>query len=192
MRRFRRVALAVCLGLTLAVALGAPASAFSILQQGGNHGEWGTSPATPDDATHPGARCGYSAAQADGFAHLAWIKVFPFKALAFDRTGGLDQQPVTFMVTVQRSTNGGTTWKNGGSASQTRTAFDNKSAKFSVLKVNASGKQGSLYRAVETLKWLKNGHTDGFVKVSMGYYGVKWTVGDPAFVYHDACDGAAD
>jgi hypothetical protein len=192
MKQFRGAALGLALGTTLAIAFGSTASAFAILTVSGNHGEWGSSSATADDAAHPGARCGYAAPDTSGFAHLAWIKVYPFKALAYNHSGATDSQPVTFMATVQRSTDGGTTWKNGASASQTRTAFDNKSPKFDTLKVAVSGKEGSLYRAVVTLKWLKNGHVDGLVKVRMEYYSVKWTVGDPAFVYSNACDGAAD
>ena len=188
----RGAAAAVCLGLTLAVAVGSTASAFSILQQSGNHGEWGSSNSTPDDSRGLAARCGYSAPDVSGFAHLAWIKVAPFKAQAYNRTGAVDHQPVTFMVTVQRSGDGGSTWSNVSSLAQTRTAYDNLSASFSSLKVLTSGKDGKLYRAVVTLKWLRNGQTDGLVKVLLDYYSVKWTVGDPAFVFANSCSGTAD
>ncbi len=192
MMRLRGAALALCLGATLAVLLGSTASAFAVLQTSGNHGEWGTASSTADDELSPGARCGYSAPDGSGVAHLAWIKVYSFKALAFDRTNATDHQPVTFTATVQRSGNNGVTWKNVGSVSQTRTAYDNKSAKFDALKVMTSGKAGKIYRAVVSLKWQRNGHTDGLAKARMEYYGVKWTVGASDFVYKDACDGAAD
>ena len=79
-----------------------------------------------------------------------------------------------------------------GSVAQTRTTTDAKSAKFTSLTVNVSGKAGQLYRAIVTLTWLYQGNADGIAKARMEYYGVKWTVGSPDFVYHDACDGAAD
>ena len=82
--------------------------------------------------------------------------MFPFKAAAFDRTAGVDQQNVTFMVTVQHSPDNGTTWKNGSSVSETRTAWDNKSAKFDTLKVLTTANQVRSIARVVTLKWLRN------------------------------------
>jgi hypothetical protein len=188
----RRVATTgILVGLLLSLALGPTASAFQVIKLTGHYGDFGTAPATADDTDHPGAKCGYSAA-VGGFAYLAWIKVFPFKATAYDRTAEVDHQKVTFKVIVQRSNDGGTTWTKVGSASETRRAYDNLSANFDALKVYTTGKAGNLYRALVTLKWLRHGLTDGLAKVRMEYYGVKWTVGDPAYVYQDACDGRAD
>jgi len=191
MKRFRGAAAAICLGATLAVALGSSASAYSLIQLSGNYGDFGTKPASADSANFPGAKCGYSAPVA-GVAHLAWIKVYAWKAIAFNRTGATDSQPIRFTVTVQRSKNGGTTWKNWGSVSQTRTTTDAKSAKFSALTVHTSGKAGQTFRAIVTLTWLHNGKADGVAQASMRFYSVDWTVGDPAWVFEDACDGAAD
>jgi len=190
--KVRILATATAVAMILALTLSSSVSAFEIISQGGNRGEWGTSPAHADSPERPGAKCGYGPEDGMGVAHLAWIKVFAFKALAFDRTGAVDHQSVVFKVTLQRSTNGGSTWTSLSSKSQTRTAYDNKSASFDALKVSMSGKAGSLYRALATLTWLRNGDADGRVQVSMDYYSVKWTVGDPGFVYSNACDGAAD
>lgn len=180
------------LGLLLALALGSTASAYETISESGNRGEWGSSPTTADSETSPGAKCGYAAPDDTGFAHLAWIRVFPFKALAFNSSGGVDQQQIREKVTLQRSTDGGTTWKKLSSLSQTRTATDSQSASFSTLKLATTGKQGSLYRALVTLQWLKGSRVDGMAKVRIEFYGVEWTVGDPAFIYENACDGAAD
>lgn len=192
MRVIRTAGMAITGGLLLALAFGSTASAWSLISKSGNTGDFGTKPASADSPNAPGAKCIYSAADGSGVAHLAWVKVFPFKAIAYDRTGAKDQQPIKFQLTAQRSTDGGTTWKNLGSVSQTRTAPDTATAKFSSLKVAVSGKTGQLYRAIVTLTWLHNGNADGMAKARMEYYGVKWTVGDPAYVYQDACDGAAD
>ena len=191
MKRFKGLGIAISTALVLTVALGSPASAFSLIKLTGNHGDFGTKPASADSQNLPGAKCGYSAPVA-GVAHLAWIKVYGWKAIAFDRTGATDSQPITFKVTVQRSKNGGATWKNLGSASQTRTTTDAKAASFASLTVNTSGKLGETYRAMVTLTWLHNGSAEGTAKALMEFYSVKWTVGSPSFVYQDACDGAAD
>lgn len=190
--RFRAVALALALGTTLAIAFGSVASAMTIIKLTGNYGDFGTTTDGPGD---PGARCGYSA-PVSGVAHLAWIKVYAFKIAAFDRNPAVvDQQPVKFMATLQRSTNGGTTWKNvGSSVSQTRTTHENQSAAFTDLKVVApvKGQSGQLFRAMVTIQWLHNGHVDGLAKVRINQYGVKWTVGSPTYEFADACAGAAD
>jgi len=73
-----------------------------------------------------------------------------------------------------------------------RTAISPHSAKFDAIKVYVNGSAGRLYRAISTLTWMRNGSATGFVKFRMEYYSVKWTVGVPSYVYHDACDGAAD
>ena len=192
MKRTRTLTLALSAALLLVAAIGSPASAYSVIKVTGNFGDFGTKPQTSDGPNTPGAVCGYSAPDSNQVAHLAWIKVFPWQAAAFDRTSANDRQPVKFQVTVQRSTNGGTSWKNVASKAQTRTASETTSAKFASLKVNASGKANQLFRAIVTLTWLHNGHADGLAKARMGFYGVKWTVGDPAFVFADACDGAQD
>ena len=154
----------------------------------GNYGDFGTAIATADDLAHPGAKCGYSTPNQLGLSHLQWIKVYPFKAAAFDRTGGIDHQPVTFKVTLQRSTSPATTWSNVRSVSETRTAYDNKSATFDALKVYVKGKVGKLYRAIVTLKWIHNGTVDGLARGRMEYYAYKWAI-NPSFVGTDCCPG---
>jgi hypothetical protein len=192
MKRFKGLGIAISTALVLTLAFASAASAMTVIKLIGNYGDWGTSPLSSDGPETPGAKCGYSAANSSGTAHLLWLKVFPFKVAAFDRTAGVDQQNVTFMATVQHSSDNGTTWKNGSSVSETRTAWDNKSARFDTLKVPTIGKPGQVYRAIVTLKWVRNGQTDGLAKVSMDYYSVKWTVGDPAFVFPGFCTGVAD
>ena len=190
--KLKRSVMALAIGSALAMALAGTASAVVVVELTGRYGDFGTKPATVDAPDKPGARCIYGSTDASGFAHVAGIKVYPFVALAYDRTGGLDQQAVRFTVTVQRSTDSGTTWKSIRSVAQTKTATDVKSADFSALRVSASGKAGQKFRAIATLDWLRNGAVDGHAKMRMLYYGVKWTVGDPGYVYENACDGVAD
>ncbi len=191
MRIFRNVGMAITGALLLALAFGSAASAFSLITLSGNHGDFGTKPASSDGPATPGARCIYSA-PIGNVAHLASVKVFPFIALAYNRTGGSDSQAIKFQLTVQRSTNGGTSWKSVGSTAQTRMASETVSAKFSSLRVAVSGKSGQIFRAIVTLSWLRNGNVDGLAKARMEYYSVKWAVGNPDYIYQDACDGAAD
>jgi hypothetical protein len=133
----RRLGVAVTVSLLLALALAAPASAFVLLELSGNHGDFGTKPATSDGPESPGAKCIYGAPDANGFAHLTKIKVFPVLAIAYDQTGSADSQPIRFKVTAQRSVDGGATWKNVRSVSQTRTATDTSSASFASCSTSA-------------------------------------------------------
>jgi hypothetical protein len=192
MKRMRVLSAAVALGLIVVLSVGSTASAFQLLKLTGHHGDFGTALSHADTPDAPGARCGYSAPDSSGFAHLAWIRVFPFKASAYDRTTGVDQQRIRFTATMQRSGDGGATWTSVGSVAQTRTATDTSSAAFDSLKVVTTGRSGKLYRTIAKLEWLRNGATDGLARVRMQYYSVNWTVGDPAYVYTDACEGAAD
>ena len=172
--------------LMLALAFGSPAAAAVVIKDSGTHGDWGTN---GDDQTTPGAKCGYSAADSSGTAHLRWIKAFPVFA---GTSPGVSQQPITWRVLIQKSQDGGATWQNITSTSETRTAISPKSAKFDPIKINVNGSANGLYRAVATLTWMRNGNVTGYVKFRMEFYSVKWTVGDPSYVYQDACDGAAD
>ena len=191
MSNVRLVAPMMAVGLILTMALAAPASAFSLIKLTGNHGDFGTKSATADGPNDPGAKCGYSAPDGSGFSYLQWVKVFPFIAGAYDRTSANDIQPITFMVTVQRSKDGGATWRNVGSISQTRNASETQSARFDTLKYMVSGKPGQLFRAITTLKWLHNGATEGLAKMRMEYYGYKWVV-NPTFVAKDFCPGETE
>ena len=186
--RGRTTIAAVIVGLTMALAAALPASAAELLTLTGNYGDFGTAIQTADDAGHPGAKCGYSVVNQAGLSYLQWIKVFPFKATAYDRTGAVDHQPVTFKVTLQVTTNPVTTWTNVRNVSETRTAYDNKSAGFDTLKVSVNGKAGKLYRAIVTLKWLYSGQTDGLARLRMEYYQYKWAI-NPSFIGKDLCPG---
>ena len=123
MKKLRNLGVALSAGLVLSLALASAASAMTIVKLTGNYGDFGT---TTDEAGDPGAKCGYSAPDAGGVAHLAWIKVYAFKIAAFDRNPAvINSQPVKFIATLQRSTNGGSTWKNVGSGmSQTLTTHE--------------------------------------------------------------------
>jgi len=42
------------------------------------------------------------------------------------------------------------------------------------------------------LRWMRGGSVEGTMKLVTEFYGVKWTVGSPDYVYTDWCDGRAD
>lgn len=192
--RLRQLGLATSVGLALALAIGSSASAYVLMYLSGNYGDFGTQAAHADAAGSPGAVCTYGLRDAGGNAHLTGIKVYGFLASAYSTTGGIDHQSIRFKATLQRSTDGGQTWKNTASESQTRGATDNVSTQFGSLKVKVRGTTSLLseYRAIVTLDWLVNGRSDGHAQMSMRFYGVKWTVGDPGYVFEDACDGVAN
>jgi hypothetical protein len=181
----RRLWLGVSLGLLLALAFGSPAAAAVLIKDTGTHGDFGTH----DDSTDPGAKCGYSAANANGVAFLRWIKVYPVFA---GTSSGVSQQPVKWTVIIQRSPDNGTTWKNLISQSQTRTAKASSGAAFGAMKVAFTGNAKNDYRAISKLQWIRNGHVTGTTKLRMEFYSVKWTVGSPDFVFEDYCTGPAD
>jgi hypothetical protein len=176
------------LALTVALALVGPASAAVLVKQSGLWGDYGTY----DSSVQPGAKCGYSAADGTGTAYLRWIKVNPPKAAARDITSARDHQQVSWQVTIQRDPGTGH-WKNvAHSGVQTKTTYDDLSATYGSLKVYVNGAPGQIFRAIITLKWLRNGSVEGFVKLRIEYYSVKWTVGIPTYVFTDACTGSAD
>lgn len=186
MNRIRTFSLALSLGLMLTLALGSTASAAVLIKDSGTHGDFGT---IDYDDTHAGSRCGYSAPNSSGTAFLRWIKVFPVFA---GTSSGVSSQPIKWIVTIQKSADGGASWQQVTAASQTRTASGGNSAVYDPMKLSFTGRAGKLYRAISTLKWIRNGNVTGVVKLRMEYYSVKWTVGSPSYVYHGACDGAAD
>src|SRR3954467_6656489 len=103
MSKLRKLPPAMAAGLILALALSSSASAFEVMTQTGNWGDFGTSVKHSDGLSRPGAKCGYGTADDMGVARLAWIKVFALKAVAFDRTASADTQPIKFSVTAQSS-----------------------------------------------------------------------------------------
>lgn len=54
------------------------------------------------------------------------------------------------------------------------------------------GASGQLFRTIGIINWLRNGISEAFVKLRLEYYGVRWTVGSPDYVFSDACTGVAD
>jgi hypothetical protein len=191
MKKTRATTLAVVVGALLAVGASGPVSAHVIITQSGVTGDWGWLPA--DDPSSPGARCGYTAPQGDGYAHLRWIRVRPPEIAARNVTGGVDSQKASWQVVVQRKIGAGAWRKVAQSPVQTKTTWDNQSADYTGMKVYfASGQANQQFRAVAFLRWMRNGAVEGSVKARMEHYGVKWTVGTPDYVFADACTGVAD
>ena len=126
-------------------------------------------------------------------AYLRWIKVWHFLAAARDLTVNRDSQLVSSQIVIQRSVGGGA-WKTvARSVVQKLTAYDDQSPNFSDPKLMVNGTSANQqFRAVVTLKWWRKGAVEGVAKMRLTYHSVKWSVGSPDFVYHDACSGAAD
>lgn len=186
----RSAVLATALGMVLLLSVGAPASAFQIMDSSGPYGDFGYLPA--DDSASPAGKCGYSDVLADNYAHLRWVKVRGPEALARDVTPGRDQQKTSWQLRVQRQQGGGA-WKTvAKSAVQSRTAYDDQSAAFDPIKVYVKGSADQLWRGIVLIKWWRNGAVEAWVKLRIEYYGVKWTVGTPDYVFTDACTGVAD
>lgn len=183
--------LAVPLVLSTWLAVAGPASAVVVIAHHGQTGDWGYSPA--DDASSPAAKCGYSSRLADSYAHLRWVKVRGPLIAARDTTASRDHQTVSWQVKAQRQVNGGA-WKTvASSAVHSGTAYDNTPASFSPIKLSVSGTAtNQLWRALIVLKWYRNGGVEGWTKAGIEYYGVKWTVGTPDYVFTDACTGVSD
>jgi hypothetical protein len=186
--RRSRVATAALVALVMAVGLTLPASAWVALKDQGTRGNF----VLDDSGAHPGAKCGYAPADEHATAYFRWMKVFAPKMWARSTSGGRDHQQVSWKFQLQKSVNSGP-WQNiRTSATQTRTAYDDTPAAFTALKVYYNGNFADKLRAIVTMKWLRNGSAEGLVKLRLEYYSVKWDVGSPAYVYTDACDGAAD
>jgi hypothetical protein len=190
MNRRRPAAFAVLLGMLLAIAISAPASAFLIAAESGQRGDWGWNPS--DDSDTPGGRCGYSAENASGDAFLRWIRIRPPLILARDTTAAQNSQKASWQVVVQRKIGDGQWRKVAESGRQTRTTWDDHSGDFDPIKVYVNGQANQTFRGIVFLRWLRNGAVEGSVKLVTEYYGVKWTVGTPDYVFEFACDGASD
>jgi hypothetical protein len=189
MKRNRVATFAALLGLVALLGLAGPVSATEVIASHGKTGDWGYNPS--DDSSHPVAKCGYSAPNGDGIAYLRWIKVQAPRVAARDITLGPDHQLVSWQAIIQRSSaSGWTTIKN--SPVHQFTAYDNSSSAHSAVKVYVNGTNDASWRAVIRINWLRNGSTEGWIKARIEYYGVKWTVGNPDYVFTDACGGQAD
>jgi len=182
------IAIAVALlGTVLAVT---PASAFLIASESGLTGDHGWSP--PDEEPTPAGRCGYSAENSNGFAFLRWIKLRAPNIAARDVTGARDSQKASWQVVVQRKIGTGPWRKVAASSRQTRTTWDDQSADYDPIKVSVNGQANQVFRAIVYLRWMRGGSVEGTMKLVTEFYGVKWTVGSPDYVYTDWCDGRAD
>jgi hypothetical protein len=177
------------LSLVALLAMAGPATAQVVVASHGMTADWGFDPS--DDPSHPGAKCGYSAPHGDGFAYLRWIKVRAPIVAARDVTSGDDQQQVSWQVIIQRSSASG--WKTIKKSNVHQfTAYEFVPTTQSPIKVYFKATNDQNWRALIKIRWLRHGSTEGWVKARMEYYGVKWTVGDPAFVFTDSCAGRAD
>ena len=190
MRQFGyRLTTAVVVALVLAIGLSGTASATVVVGSHGVTGELGTH----DSQDTPEGKCGYSAENSSGEAFLRWIRVIPPQAIARDVTAGRDSQQIKWKFKIQRSTSGGP-WKNVASSPvQTKTAYDDTPAPFKAMKVYANGTSGmQRFRATVTVTWVRNGSDEGWIKFWIEYYSVKWTVGNPEYVFSGGCPGSAD
>lgn len=186
----RRTALvAAFMSMAALLTMAGPAAAQQVISSSGKTGDWGYLPA--DSTSSPGAKCGYSAPHVDGFAYLRWVKVRAPRIAARDITAGTDTQQVSWQALIQRSSASG--WRTIKKSSvHTFTASDQTSTNHSPVKVSVNATTDQNWRAVVLIKWLRGGGTEGWVKTSIDYYGVKWTVGDPNFVFTNSCGGKAD
>ena len=188
MKRTRLTTIAALLSLMSLLVAAGPASA-EIIDSHGMTGDWGYLPA--DDESSPAGKCGYSDRLADSYAHLRWIKVRAPRVAARDITGGQDHQQVSWQVIVQRSSASGWTTVKKSSA-HSFTAYDDSSSAHSPIKVKFKATTDQSWRALILIKWLRNGSAEGWVKARIEFYGVKWTVGTPDYVFTDSCTGRAD
>ena len=184
----RRGSLAAVLGLALAMGLSGQAAAFQILKDQGPRG----SLTINDGPSGQAARCGYAPANEHDVGYFRWMKVVPPSAYAQDTTAGRDQQKVRWFFTLQHSVNNGAWQSVGSSGKRTKIAYDDAAAAFTGLKFYYNGEFNEKLRAIVTVQWLRNGAVKGVVKYRIEWYSVKWDVGDPNYIYMDACDGAAD
>ena len=183
----RRLGLGLLVGMLIALSAAAPASAADVID---SDGMWGTY-TVDDSGADPGAKCGYGPENASGYAFFKWMKAYAPQVYARDTTGGRDHQKVRWIFKLQRSVQGGA-FKTVVSAEQTATAYDDTPAGFTPLKLYKNGRDGDVMRAILLIKWMRNGSVEGWVKLRIGYYSVKWTVGSPDYVFDDACTGRAD
>lgn len=186
-RRFMGPAVALAMLLSLA----GPAAAYEIVSDSGPRGEF----MLVDTADMPGGRCGYSAENMAGVARFRWLRVRAPQVFAADRNADQrDSRIVGWSFKIQRLQPGGA-WTNVAASSEQRArAYQDAAANLDPKKVYFHGtNDGSQYRALVIIKWYKpNGSVEGKVKLLVSYYGVKWTVGTPDYVYSGACAAAAD
>jgi hypothetical protein len=175
------------LGVVLAVLFAGPASAALVTDQGGVHGPYFVN----DTSEHPGAKCGYGAPNQYGFAAFKWMKFYLPQVRARNVTSMRDHQKVRLIYKIQLSAHG-MPFKAVEMGQQTRTAYDDTPAAFDPAKLYHTGHEGDLLRGAFIIQWLRAGDVEGFVKVRLEYYAVKWTVGSSDYVFNGSCTGEAD
>jgi hypothetical protein len=178
MTRFKALSTAAAAGLLLTMAFSSPVAAFEVLKQSGQTGDYGTH--------DPEAKCGYTGPSNPEGTILQWIRVFP--AGAGPATG--TSQQVSWTVSIQKSTDNGSTWKAIKTApTQTGTATKVGNPHFTTVKFSFTGKATVFYRAVGTLKWLHNGSTSGLIKMRMTTYAVQIGKATNTSEFSDWCSG---
>jgi len=185
----RRVGFSAMVAVLLAISVSGVASAHEVMKDQGQHGTY----YVVDFDTQPGGRCGYGPENSAGFAYVKWMWFLKPEVYARNTTSGQDHQKVQLTYVVQHRVKGSQTkWTTVGKAIQTKTAWDDTRAAFTSQKVYASGQSDQVWRGVVNLKWLRNGSVEGQVTYALEWYTVKWTVGDPNYVYNPWCEGKAD
>jgi hypothetical protein len=166
-----------------------PAAADTLLKEKGSVGTY----AVTDTTDSPGGRCGYGLPNQNGVARFAWLKVKPPTVLARDITTERDRQPVEWRVRLQVAPSEAGPWKKvAASRWQRARAHDDTAAAFTRQKIGHSSKGVRWYRGVITIRWLRHGAVEGSAVVALDHYAVKWTVGDPAYVFDGPCWSKAD
>jgi hypothetical protein len=185
----RRVGLGVVMAVLLAISVSGVASAAVVIKDSGSHGVY----YVVDYDTQPGGRCGYGPENSAGQAYVKWIWFLKPEVYARDTTPAQDHQKVKLSYMVQHRVVGSMTkWKTVATGQQTKTAWDDTRAAFTSQKVYAPSTSTEVWRGLVNLKWLHNGSVVGQVTYRIEWYSVKWTVGNPDYVYQTWCDGRAD
>lgn len=187
-RRRLRHRIGAMLATLLLALMASPASAAEVIKQTGSTGPY----VVTDTSGAPGARCGYKDVPASSEAFLQWIRVKP--PTVYRAGTGTAPQRVSWQVRLQRKRPPESTWVTVASTpNQDRHATDTTPAPFSALKVFYDAAHTShQYRAVAVIKWYHGVTVSGTLQLRIQYYGVKWNVGNPDFVYTDACTAWAD
>ena len=154
MNRTRLGSVIALLSLTSLLIAAAPVSAHEIIDSHGMTADWGFSP--DDSSEHPVGKCGYSAANNEGFAFLRWIKVRAPLVAARNVSGGDDEQKVSWLVIIQRSTASG--WKTiKKSTARSFTAYEYVPVQHDPIKVSFMATNDQNWRALIKINWHRNG-----------------------------------
>lgn len=179
----------VVVALMLALLVMHPATAYSILKETGSQGAY----IVTDTFDSPGGRCAYGNPNANGVASFRWMRLGPPTVFARDITTERDRQPVAWRFRLQRSPSGTGEWINVATSPwEEARAHDDVGADFHAMKLSHASRGAGFYRGVIQIRWLRRGNVEGSVALAIERYAVKWTVGDPAYVFEGPCTNKAD